>query len=45
MAQTEDERLFEEEKSLSKEAVLANKEVSFGHNGLGWWVEDKCLIG
>ena len=34
MAQAEDERLFEENKSLSIEIVLVSKEVSFGRNGL-----------
>ena len=45
MAQAEDEGLSEEEKSLSKEAVLVNKEVNFGHKGLRGWAEDKCILG
>ena len=45
MAQAEDERLFEEDKSLLKVIVLVSKEVSFGHNGLRGWAEDKCIIG
>ena len=45
MAQAEDERLFEKDKSLSEEIVLVSKEVSFGHNGLRGWAEDKCLLG
>ena len=45
MAQGEDEGLFEEEKSLSKETVLVHKEVSFGHNGLRGWAKDKCILG
>ena len=44
MAQTEDDSLFEEEKSLLKEIVLVNKEVSFGHNGSRGWAEDKCIL-
>ena len=34
MAQAKDKRLSEEEKSLLKETMLLNKNVSFGHNGL-----------
>ena len=34
VAQAEDERLSEEDKSLTEETVLINKKVSFGHNGL-----------
>ena len=45
MAQVEDERLSEEDKSLSEETVLVNKEVSFGHNDLRGWAEDKCILG
>ena len=33
MVQAEDERLFEEDKSLTEETMLINKKVSFGHNG------------
>ena len=33
MAQAKDKRLSEEEKSLLKETMLLNKNVSFGHNG------------
>ena len=44
MAQVEDERLSEEDKSLLEEIVLVNKEVSFGHNGLKGWAEDKCIL-
>ena len=43
-AQAEDKVLSEEEKSLSKETVLVNKEVSFGHNGSRGWADDKCII-
>ena len=34
VAQAEDKGLSDEEKSLSEETVLMNKEVSFGYNGL-----------
>ena len=44
MVQAEDEDLSEEEESLSKEIVLVNKEVNFGHNGLTRWSKDKCLL-
>ena len=33
VAQAKDEGFSEEEKSLSEETVLVNKEVNFGHNG------------
>ena len=45
MAQAKDERMSKEDKSLSKETVLVNKEVSFGHNGLRGWAEDECILG
>ena len=45
MAQAEDERMSEEDKFLLEEIVLVNREVSFGHNGLRGWVEDKCILG
>ena len=44
MAQAEDKMLFEEDKSLTEETVLVNKKVSFGHNGLRRWDEDKYLF-
>ena len=31
-------------KSLSEKTMLVNKEVSFGHNGLRGWAEDKCIL-
>ena len=43
--QAEGKRMFEEDKSLSEEIVLVNREVSFGHNGLRGWAEDKCILG
>ena len=45
MAQAEGERTSEEDISLSEEIVLVNREVSFGHNDLRGWVEDKCTLG
>ena len=45
VAQGEDEGLSKEEKFLSNETVLVNKEVSFGHNGLRGWAKDKCILG
>ena len=45
VAQAKDEDLSEEEKYLSEETVLVNKEVSFGHNGSRTWAEDKCILG
>ena len=45
MAQIEDERLSEEDKSLTEETVLVNKKVSFGHNGSRRWAEDEYLLG
>ena len=45
MAQTEDEKLSKEDKSLTEETVLLNKKVSFGHNGSRRWAEDKYLLG
>ena len=44
MAQTEDERLSEEDKLLKEEIVLVNKKVSFGHNGSRRWAKDKYLL-
>ena len=44
MAQTEDDGLSEEEKSLLEETLLVNKEVSFGYNGSREWAEDKCIL-
>ena len=44
MAQADDERLSEEDKSLSEEIMLVIKEVSFGHNDLIGWAKDKCII-
>ena len=44
-AQSEDEKSSEEEWTLSRESVLVNEEVSFGHNGLVGWAEDECLFG
>ena len=34
VAQAEDWESFEEEKPLTEETVLMNREVDFGHNGL-----------
>ena len=45
MTQAEDERLSKEDKSLSKEVMLVSKKVSFGHNDLIGWAEDKCILG
>ena len=45
VAQAEDEGLSKEEKSLSEKTMLVNKEVSFGHNGLRGWAENKCILG
>ena len=45
MVQSEDEGLSEEEKSLSEETVLVNREFSLGHNGSREWAEDKCILG
>ena len=45
VAQAEDKGLSEEEKSLSKENVLVNNDVSFGHNGSRGWAEDKRILG
>ena len=45
VAQVKDERLSEEGKSWSKETLLMNKKVSLGHNFLGGWAEDECLLG
>ena len=45
VTQAEDKDLSEEEKSLSKEIVLINKKVSFGHNGLRECAEDECVFG
>ena len=45
VAQVEDKGLSEEEKSLSEETVLVNKEVRFGYNGSRGWAEDKCILG
>ena len=44
MAQAEDERLSEEDKSLTEEIVLVNKKVSFDHNGSRRWAEDKYIL-
>ena len=44
MAQVEDEKLSKEDKSLSEEVILVSEEVSFGHNGLMGWVDDKCIL-
>ena len=45
MAQAEDERLFEEDKSLTEETMLVNKKVSFDHNGSRRWAKDKYILG
>ena len=45
MAQIEDERLSEEDKSLTEEIVLVNKKVSFDRNGSRRWAEDKYILG
>ena len=45
VVQVEDKDLSEEEKSLSEEIVLINKNVSFGHNGLRECAEDECVLG
>ena len=45
VAQVEDKGLSEEEKSLSEETVLVNKEVSFSHNGSRGWTKNKCILG
>ena len=34
MAQSEDESLFEDEISLSKETAIVSREISLGHNNL-----------
>ena len=44
MAQADDERLSEKDKSLLEEIMLESKEVSFGHNGLIGWAKDKCIL-
>ena len=44
MAQAEDEKLFEEDKYLSEEVMLVSEEISFDHNGLMGWAEDKCIL-
>ena len=44
MAQAEDEKLSEEDKYLSEEVMLVSEEISFDHNGLMGWVEDKCIL-
>ena len=44
MAQAKDKKLSEESKSLSEEVILVSEEVSFGHNGLMGWVDDKCIL-
>ena len=43
-AQAEDERTTEKDKSLSGDIVLVNRKISFGHNGLRGWAEDKCIL-
>ena len=45
MAQAEDKKLSDEDKSLSEEVMLVSEGVSFGHNGLMGWAEDKCVLG
>jgi len=45
VAQSEDEGLSMEEKYLSEEIVLVNREISLGHNGSKGWAEDKCIHG
>ena len=45
MAQSRDRGSSEQEWTLSREFVLVNEEVIFGHNGLGRLSEDECLLG
>ena len=45
VAQAKDQELSQEEQSLAEETVLVNEEVGFGHNGLGGFFEDECLLG
>ena len=44
MAQAEDEKLSGEDKSLLEDVMLVSEEVSFDHNGLMGWAEDKCIL-
>ena len=45
MAQAEDKKLSDEDKSLLEEVMLVSEGVSFGHNGLMGWAKDKCVLG
>ena len=43
--QSGDRGSSKQERTLSREFVLVNEEVIFGHNGLGGLSEDECLLG
>ena len=45
VAQAENKDLLEEEKSLSKETMLMNKKVRFGHNSSREYAEDEGVLG
>ena len=44
MAQAKDKDLSEEEKSLSEENVLMNKNVGFGHNDSIEWAKNEYVL-
>ena len=43
--QFENERSSQNEQTLSRESVLVEEKVSFGHKGPRGWAEDEGLLG